>query len=275
MNVYPWSTVATGQTSDRVAAIQYLLRHHGHPVAVDGVFGPTTEVAVRAVQAAAGLGDDGVVGPLTWPVLVVQVGPGASGDAVRAVQRLGLPMFPGDEPLVVDGVFGPATEEKIRAFQHNWGLTQDGIVGRQTWSFLMRVPRAWPLVSVGATQETNGRVRTVQHLLRAHGATIVADGSYGPLSGEAMRQFQLARRALYISTTCGQLDWPELIGTVGPGDTGETVRAAQWLLDVTADGHFGPATEAAVRAFQGVFLPPADGIVGPETWWALAVPKFD
>ena len=275
MNVSPWSTVSSGQTSDRVASIQHLLRHHGHPVTVDGVFGPATEVAVRAVQAAAGLAADGVVGPLTWPVLVVQVGLGDTGEAVRAVQRLGLPRFPGDEPLVVDGVFGPATEEKIRAVQNNWGLTEDGIVGRQTWSFLMRVPRAWPLVSVGATQETNGRVRTVQHLLRAHGATIVADGSYGPLSGEAMRQFQLARRALYISTTCGQLDWPELIVTVGPGDTGEAVRAAQWLLGVAVDGNYGAATEAAVRAFQGVFLPPDDGVVGPDTWWALAVPKFD
>nr|NLI51233.1 peptidoglycan-binding protein [Propionibacterium sp.] len=270
MNVYPWSTIASGATTDRVAAIQYLLRHRGHPVAVDGVFGPATEAAVRAVQAAAGLEDDGVVGPLTWPVLVVQVGPGDSGEAVRAVQRLGLPMFPGDDPLVVDGVFGPATEEKIRAVQYNWGLTQDGIVGLQTWSFLMRVRDAWPLVSVGATQETNWRVLTVQHLLRAHGATIVADGSYGPLSGEAMRQFQLARRALYISTTCGQLDWPELIATVGPGDTGEAVKAAQCLLDVTVDGHFGPVTEAAVRAFQDVFLPPPTGSSGRRPgghWW--------
>lgn len=275
MNEYPWSTVSGGETSDRVAVIQHLLRQLGHAVAVDRHFGPTTEAAVRAVQTAAGLTNDGVVGPRTWPALVTQVGPGSAGEAVRAVQVLGLQRFPGDEPLVVDGNFGPVTGERVIAVQGSWGLTTDAIVGRQTWSFLARGPAAWPLVAVGATQATNGRVQTVQHLLRAHGATIVADGSFGPLSGEALHQFQLAHRTDDLGTTCGQLDWPALIVTVGPGDTGEAVMAAQWLLGVTADGHYGPATEAAVRAFQGVFLPPDDGVVGPETWWALAVPKFD
>ena len=33
--------------------------------------------------------------------------------------------------------------------------------------------------------------------------------------------------------------------------------------------------DAAVRGLQGVFLPPADGIVGPDTWHALVVPLFD
>ena len=44
---------------------------------------------------------------------------------------------------------------------------------------------------------------------------------------------------------------------------------------MAADGVFGAATEAAVRALQDVFLPPSDGIVGPATWQALVVPKFD
>ncbi len=275
MNEYPWSTVAAGETSDRVAVIQYLLRQRGHATVVDRSFGPATKAAVRAFQAGVGLPDDGVVGPATWAALVVQVKQGDTGEAVRAVQSLGLPRFPEDPALVVDGLFGAVTAERVRAVQANWGLTVDGIVGRQTWSFLTRGPKAWPLVMVGATQATNGRVLTVQHLLRAHGATIVADGSFGPLSGAAMKQFQLAHRTDDLGTTCGQLDWPDLIVTVGPGATGEAVMAAQCLLGVTADGHYGPATEAAVRAFQGVFLPPDDGIVGPETWWALAVPKFD
>jgi peptidoglycan hydrolase-like protein with peptidoglycan-binding domain len=119
-------------------------------------------------------------------------------------------------------------------------------------------------------------VRTVQHLLRAHGATIAADGDFGPLSGAAMRHFQEAHRGTDLGTTCGQLDSPDLIVTVRLGDSGEAVRAVQWLLaDVTADGDFGPLTDAAVRAFQGVFSPPADGVVGPHTWWALAAPTFD
>ena len=276
MNLYPWTTVSVGETSDRVAAIQHLLRAHGHAVVVDRDFGPATQAAVTAVQTAAGLTPDGVVGARTWPTLVVQVDAGSSGDAVKAVQSLGLLRFPGDDPLVVDGSFGPLTRERVLAFQESWGLDQDGIVGRQTWSFLTSGPDTWPLVKLGATQATNFRVLAVQRLLRAHGASIAADGHYGPLSGEAMRQFQLAHRTDDISTTCGQLDWTDLVVTVGPGDTGEAVRAAQGLLyGVVEDGIFGPGTETAVRSFQDVFLPPADGVVGPDTWRALVVPKFD
>ncbi len=277
MNEYPWATASMGETSDRVKVVQYLLCARGHVVVRDGVFGPATDAAVHAFQATASLLPDGVVGPLTWPKLVVQVSLGSSGEAVRAVQSLGLLRFPGDDPLVVDGAFGPATDDRIRSFQSDWGLAQDGIVGKQTWSFLIHGVGAWPLVRVGATQATNYRVLTVQHLLRAHGASIASDGNFGPLSGEAMKQFQLAHRTDDISTTCGQRDWPDLIVTVGPGGAGEPVRAVQCLLlpEVVVDGAFGPATEAAVCAFQDVFLPPSDGIVGPQTWQALVIPKFE
>ncbi len=91
-----------------------------------------------------------------------------------------------------------------------------------------------------------------------------------------MRQWQLTQRATYIGTTVGQLDWPGLIVSCTRGDHGEHVKAVQSLLSgLVVDGHFGPATEAAVRALQDVFLPPSDGIVGADTWHALVVPLFD
>ncbi len=37
----------------------------------------------------------------------------------------------------------------------------------------------------------------------------------------------------------------------------------------TADGIFGPRTEATVRAFQEIFNLTPDGIVGPATWYAI------
>lgn len=53
------------------------------------------------------------------------------------------------------------------------------------------------------------------------------------------------------------------------GDRGEDVRALQKKLGVTADGIFGPATEAAVKAVQKKNGLAVDGIAGPKTMAAL------
>jgi peptidoglycan hydrolase-like protein with peptidoglycan-binding domain len=285
MNVEPWSTVGIGAPSQIAFAVQYLLRARGHAVAADGVYGPVTASAVTAFQTSQGVPADGVVGPVTWPRLVVPVHEGSTGDAVRAVQQFGLLRWPQDAPLAIDGSYGPVTAEYVRFFQESWGLTQDGAAGRETWSFLSTfVPgdRPWALVKQGATQDDNWRVRAAQHLLRAHGAGIVADGDFGPQSGNAARAFQQTLRAVEISTTLGQLDWPSLIITVRKGDgpggaKGEAVRALQTLLPggLVVDGDFGTKTDAAVRKFQQVFFPPPDGIVGPQTWHGLMLRAFE
>lgn len=280
MNVRPWRTATSGSASAAVKGIQYLLRARGHSVAADGSFGPATRAAVSAFQSASGLTVDGVVGPATWARLVVPTSSGSTGDAVKAVQQFGLVTSPGLDPLAVDGSYGPLTRERVTEVQRQWGLTQDGAAGEETWSFLSTFspgPRPWPLVKQGATHSTNWRVRAAQHLLRAKGTAIAADGSFGPASGNAIRTFQQTLRATFISTTVGQLDWPALIVTIRPGDTGEAVRAAQSLLPggLAVDGSFGPATEAAVRDFQSMFVPPADGIVGPNTWHVLTQPLFE
>lgn len=43
-------------------------------------------------------------------------------------------------PLVVDGNFGPRSEEAARWFQANNGLAADGMVGNKTWRRLMEIP---------------------------------------------------------------------------------------------------------------------------------------
>jgi hypothetical protein len=55
------------------------------------------------------------------------------------------------------------------------------------------------------------------------------------------------------------------------GDDGEEVKKLQTALGIEADGDFGPATKAAVVAFQkkqGLF---ADGVVGKNTWAKLGL----
>lgn len=50
------------------------------------------------------------------------------------------------------------------------------------------------------------------------------------------------------------------------GSTGKDVERVQRAVGVTADGIFGPKTEAAVKAYQKRHGIRADGIVGPITW---------
>ena len=55
---------------DLVVWIQEHLLSAGEPETVDGRFGPSTQAAVEAFQAAHGLGVDGIVGPETWAALL-------------------------------------------------------------------------------------------------------------------------------------------------------------------------------------------------------------
>ena len=138
--ILPWPLVKRGQRDFPVRSLQQLLRARNHPVAVDGIFGPNTEAAVKAFQQSKGLAADGIVGPQTWPRLVVQVKRGSTGDAVRAVQEvIKFHQLGGDEAPAfnVDGIFGPRTDSWIRGFQSAVGTPSDGIVGPITWRALV------------------------------------------------------------------------------------------------------------------------------------------
>jgi peptidoglycan hydrolase-like protein with peptidoglycan-binding domain len=138
--IQPWPGTRPGDEGHPVVTLQELLRAHGHAIAADGVFGPRTEAAVRAVQTAAGLTADGVAGPLTWPKAVVTVRRGSTGDAVRGVQvEFQFRNLSGDpaQGLQVDGVFGPKTDAAVRGFQDALDIAVDGVVGAVTWRALV------------------------------------------------------------------------------------------------------------------------------------------
>lgn len=133
-----------GDRGEAVSDIQTRLAALGYktgPSGADGVFGETTEKAVKKFQKDRGLPVDGIVGEETWQKLV------------EATYRLGdrllylrSPFFHGDDVKHLqkwlnvlgfscgraDGVFGPLTERAVREFQKNAGLPSDGIVGVST-----------------------------------------------------------------------------------------------------------------------------------------------
>jgi peptidoglycan hydrolase-like protein with peptidoglycan-binding domain len=155
--VVPGSRVLhRGSVGADVGVLQEVLAGLGFdPGPADGVFGPLTDTAVRAFQAARGLGVDGLVGAQTRAALssagAVAGSPPPSGDAVPpdgdrllrrgirgddvgALQRLLAES--GFDPGPIDGVFGSLTAAAVRAFQTARDLVADGVVGPQTQAAL-------------------------------------------------------------------------------------------------------------------------------------------
>lgn len=65
--------LAMGDKGNGVRYLQERLVAHGHNVMVDGDFGPHTRARVQIHQAAWRLVPDGIVGPKTWPSLLVNI----------------------------------------------------------------------------------------------------------------------------------------------------------------------------------------------------------
>ena len=104
---------------------------------IDGVFGSTTEVAVKAFQQTMGILADGVVGEITWNEIVeADYKPGGRliylrqppfrGADVLELQRMLNDL--GFDPGAVNGLFDERTARATREFQRNAGLITDGVV---------------------------------------------------------------------------------------------------------------------------------------------------
>ncbi|RKN49084.1 peptidoglycan-binding protein [Micromonospora endolithica] len=129
-----WPTLSGGTSGANVATAQFLLRHHGQTLTVDGFYGSGTVAAVSAFQSGRGLAADGIVGPLTWGGLAVTVDVGANSNAVRALQTA---LNKYGYGLTVDGIWGAATTNAVTSFKANRGLTGGTTVGATTWQWLV------------------------------------------------------------------------------------------------------------------------------------------
>lgn len=165
----------------RLSALGYRIEPVEH-----GVFGPTTERAVREFQQRRHILVDGKVGEHTWEELV-EAGyalgdrvlylryPYFRGDDVRALQ-VSLNLL-GFDTGREDGILGDRTDRAVRDFQRNVGLPADGIVGSTTIDGLRRLRPVGPGPGRAAVREGESLRRLFASL---QGARIAIDAAHGP-----------------------------------------------------------------------------------------------
>jgi peptidoglycan hydrolase-like protein with peptidoglycan-binding domain len=141
----------------------------------------------------------------------------------------------------------------------------------------------WPVLREGRNSLwPHVTIRSLQYLLKAHGARLVVDGSFGAKTKAAVIAFQHSHH-LPASGVVRAGTWKALVVAVKRGSSGPAVRAVQDQINfrnnsgghtLTVDGVFGRKTETAVRAFQHAMSAQVagfvvNGIVGKQTWQAL------
>ena len=301
---YPGTPLRQGSRGTAVFTLQRQLNRiaKDYPflgkLTVDGVFGSRMAATVRAFQKQFNLTADGVVGRQTWykiSYIYVSVkdlaeltsegetstgtlsngtwngtvlSTGASGSAVEQVQFWlnTLAQYDSAIPSVkVDGVFGTATANAVRAFQRKYGLTVDGIVGQTTWKELYDeflsiqsdngTPNAYP--GTPLREGSSGQnVRLVQFWLKIARTvytsleSVTVDGKFGAGTAAAVRRFQ-RYFGLTADGVVGRTTWQKLYevyndianrllssslrpgeypGVLRSGSTGTPVRELQFYL---------------------------------------------
>ena len=145
----------------------------------------------------------GTISP--WPLV-------RQGDKEHPVQSLQYLLRARGHSVVVDGIFGPATDAAVRAFQRQRGLAVDGIVGPNTWRALVITVRQ------GSTGDA---VRAVQEEFQYRNLSgdpsqgIQVDGIFGPQTDAAVRDFQQAIKydvpSVTVDGIVGPVTWQALV----------------------------------------------------------------
>ena len=272
-NAYPGTALREGASGQNVRLVQFWLKiahtvySRLNDLTVDGTFGAATTAAVKRFQTYFGLTSDGVVGRTTWnklyevyndianKLLSSSLRPGeypgilrrgSSGTAVRELQfyLYLLSAYESSIPAVsIDGSFGAATENAVRAYQRFAGLTVDGIVGRATWE---------SLYGKASALRSSGPVVTLKRLpYPGQPLTVGSEGS------DVLYYTILLRRIAYYFES---VEAPPL-ATVYTGETAAATRSAQALLGLPETGIADAETWTAVEALS---LQLATGMPNPD-----------
>ncbi|MCH5249216.1 MAG: LysM peptidoglycan-binding domain-containing protein [Lachnospiraceae bacterium] len=278
---YPGTPLRRGSTGLDVQTIQtYLNRIRRNYPAIPnitdetGVFGSSTEAAVRKFQSIFNLGSDGVVGKATWykisqvytavtrlaeldsegtSIGVGTVPPntvlsqGSRGNDVLTLQyilNVISQFYPNIPSVSQDGIFGAATKQAVITFQQMMQLNPDGIVGAATWQALYNIflgiqeniPSNNP--GSGYVEYTVRSGDSLWLIAQRYGTTVDAIKRLNGLTSDSLYIGQVLRIPTSASTSPSYFEY-----TVRSGDTlwilaqryGTTVDAIKSLNGLTSN----------------------------------------
>ena len=263
----PSTPLRLGSASDAVKALQIRLNRisDNYPaipkIAVpDGVFSFDTEEAVKKFQEIFSLTPDGIVGKATWyrtqfiynAVKRLNELDSEGISLSEVTQEFGDRLSLGDRgvevtnlqyflnylsafydtvpPVAIDGIFGEATENAVRAAQQTFGIPVTGILDLDTWEAIYRTYL--------------GFVSTIP--------LKYVEGNVVPYPGIPLR---LGSSSDSVTLLQEYLNYIARVYTEIP------------TLPVT--GYFGTQTQNAVLTFQRLFGIEPTGTVAAATWLAL------
>jgi peptidoglycan hydrolase-like protein with peptidoglycan-binding domain len=280
--------VALDQATAGSAALPVLQR--------DPIGAATADDATAGTATATGTGGAPAADPETRPEL--HPGDGPTADVGVLQQKLNA-TGAATPPLRITAVYGPATAAAVISFQTNHSLTPSGVADAPTWSELDRLAPsvvrngrivvdapggANPLgTPQGATHPTIRRgstgpaVEELQQRLNNAPSTEVptlleVDGKFGPLTRQAVREFQAAHPPLVQDGVVGPATWAlidqvpgavdvgrvefssdeRVEGNVYGGDTRYTWRLTGDALEVTVNIRFtGLANHPQIAVWLG------------------------
>lgn len=265
---YPGTLLRLGTVGEDVRTIQRQLNRirRNYPSIpnipqTNGVFEASTRAAVRQFQSIFNLAVDGIVGRATWYKIkriynaVIKVSElysegitisdidriystslrrGSRGNEVKLIQYYlnFISFFNNRLPSIdADGIFGPATENAVKAFQSEYGLTADGIVGRDTWnrlqdayfSILNSLPDEYRsyssllypgyVITTGASGNVVTQLQTFLNVIAANNSAVprvAVDGVYGNETKNAVIAVQKLS-GLEQTGAVGALTWNAIV----------------------------------------------------------------
>lgn len=159
---------------------------------VDGSYGPETEKAVLTFQQKHSDIDNSGIADLTTQarlISVINYDLGSTGRGVKMLQEA-LMRFTIALPSGADGSYGPETKQGVQTFQQHNAILDNGIAGAVTFDTLDKALNTYYL-EPGSSGTIYGSVtRMLQSQLNQNGFDLEIDGSYGPKTVQAVKDFQ-------------------------------------------------------------------------------------